>query len=388
MRRAFVLLLLPSLAAGLGGCRDAELPSSAPPITRTSLLADANARTTRGAGLRASVFALTPQAVGDVVAQWTAGATGSIWGIGYDGNVWLSDLQTTFPSYNFESTTAGTLTGRRYAATWAGSWPGDMAEMGASGKLCQVNVGGNNGINCWDKSTGIATDSIRGNFTWTDLSQRGLAYRGDDDSFYIGGWNVGMIFHVAGLSHAAPGAVLDSCRPATDVYPSAWAIAGLAWNPLARQLWVTTNSVDDLLYRLDPATCTIVSTLAFPDPASSYRGAGLALDRTGDLWVPQQVTNKVFLVQTGVPADTPPEAIAALDAAVGDYGLPAGTTTALRATLNVALSALAAGKTGVACQALQAFIKQVEALSGKKLTAAQADALIADAERIRAMLGC
>ncbi len=41
-----------------------------------------------------------------------------------------------------------------------------------------------------------------------------------------------------------------------------------------------------------------------------------------------------------------------------------------------------------ACNQLSAFSNHVEAQAGKKLTQAQADQLLTDAERIRATLGC
>ena len=64
--------------------------------------------------------------------------------------------------------------------------------------MAQVNVGGDNGIYCWDLNTGAVVDSITGAFPWTGISQRGLAYRPDDNSFYIGGWNEGVVYHVRG----------------------------------------------------------------------------------------------------------------------------------------------------------------------------------------------
>ena len=57
---------------------------------------------------------------------------------------------------------------------WANAWPADMALTGAN-EMCQVNVGGDNGIYCWDTSTGASTRHIAGAFAWTNTSQRGLA---------------------------------------------------------------------------------------------------------------------------------------------------------------------------------------------------------------------
>jgi hypothetical protein len=56
--------------------------------------------------------------------------------------------------------------------------------------------------------------------------------------------------------------------------------------------------------------------------------------------------------------------------------------------LENALSSLSKGNTGAACNQVKAFVNQVEAQSGKKLTVAQANQLITSANRIRSTLGC
>ena len=58
------------------------------------------------------------------------------------------------------------------------------------------------------------------------------------------------------------------------------------------------------------------------------------------------------------------------------------------AKLNAPLAAFDAGDTTTACANLNAFINVTNAQKGKKLTAAQADALIAEATTIRTALGC
>ena len=54
----------------------------------------------------------------------------------------------------------------------------------------------------------------------------------------------------------------------------------------------------------------------------------------------------------------------------------------LLAKLNAALEALAGGDEAAASESLQAFLNQVEAQAGKKITQAQADELIAAANAI------
>ncbi len=58
------------------------------------------------------------------------------------------------------------------------------------------------------------------------------------------------------------------------------------------------------------------------------------------------------------------------------------------ALLENALSSLNSGNTGAACNQIGAFINQVRAQSGKELSVAVADELIASANRVKATIGC
>jgi hypothetical protein len=69
---------------------------------------------------------------------------------------------------------------------------------------------------------------------------------------------------------------------------------------------------------------------------------------------------------------------------IGDLG----TETSLNAKLDAALAALEAGNTTDACGSLGAMIDQITAPIGKKISAADAAALIADVDRMRAVIGC
>lgn len=73
---------------------------------------------------------------------------------------------------------------------------------------------------------------------------------------------------------------------------------------------------------------------------------------------------------------------------VENLNLPGGTSTSLTSTLQNAIDSFASGNTTSACNQLNAFITQVQALSGKKLTAAEASQLIAAANQIRTAQGC
>lgn len=79
---------------------------------------------------------------------------------------------------------------------------------------------------------------------------------------------------------------------------------------------------------------------------------------------------------------------------VGDLGdavndLPdSGVGTGLGAKLNSVSNALASGNQNAACAGLGAFINQVRAQAGKKIPRAEAQRLIAEAERVRTVIGC
>lgn len=237
-----------------------------------------------------TVAGMTPMAAGDVLRSFLPTGMQSAWGVGYTGNVWLGEF---FAQRNVEFTPDGALTGRG----WATSWSQDVADMTyvpGPNLLCQVNVVGDNGIYCLDPSNGNVVQKITGALPWTANSQRGLAYRPDDDSFYIGGWNEGVVYHIRGLSAANPGEVIGSCRPADG------SISGLAYNASMGVLWAATNSPTDTIYELNPDDCTVLSTLAHPSPG--FNGGGLEIDELGNLWMISQSPNKVFLVDSGVPA--------------------------------------------------------------------------------------
>ena len=75
-------------------------------------------------------------------------------------------------------------------------------------------------------------------------------------------------------------------------------------------------------------------------------------------------------------------------ALVQRLGLQSGTANSLSAKLQASKSGLDRGNLEAACGNLGAILNEVNAQTGKKLTAVQAGLLIAEATRIRAVLGC
>ena len=229
---------------------------------------------------------------GDVLSEWDTDMT-LPWGVGYRSGpetVTLSD-PVDFIDVDF------TATGERlneFETPWADTngFPADMAFDPGRGILWQVNVGGDNAIYGLDPNNGEVLDVVSGP-EWTATSQRGLAYDQATDTFYIGGWNDGILYHVAGPSWPTPGETLGSCVPDD---PN---ISGLAWNPAFQLIWEATNSEFDDILLIDPDTCETQGGVPHPDPG--FNGAGLELDAVGNLWTVSQGSGKAYLIESGLP---------------------------------------------------------------------------------------
>jgi Tol biopolymer transport system component len=96
------------------------------------------------------------------------------------------------------------------------------------------------------------------------------------------------------------------------------------------------------------------------------------------------------LVSTmGAAAKPEPSAeIQTLETMVSNLNLGFGTTTSLNKKLAAALDLIQAGDTASACAALQDFMSEVSAQSGKKISTSDASALTNYAAAIRTLLGC
>jgi hypothetical protein len=99
-------------------------------------------------------------------------------------------------------------------------------------------------------------------------------------------------------------------------------------------------------------------------------------------------TDTVDITVTAPPPPTPQQQLSALERTVSGLGIQAGAASSLNSKLDAALAAANAGNRTAACNNLRAFINEVNAQTGKKLTAAQAAQLLAQANAIRASLGC
>jgi hypothetical protein len=144
-----------------------------------------------------------------------------------------------------------------------------------------------------------------------------------------------------------------------------------------------TLTIDDPPIVVDtaafPAGPPFSATVEYTFPAAGTHAVSWFVDLGNVFWT----------VSCGLaPPPDPVEEIAALQGQVTDLGLAKGLTTALNSKLNAALAALDAEDTAGACGSLQAFLNQVAAQRGKKLTEAQAEQLADAANEIRALLDC
>jgi subtilisin family serine protease len=251
---------------------------------------DTPATTTAGFNRASTAAPPSTMAAGDVLKSWPAGKQRGGYGVGYDGSVWVSQQITRV---NEKYTVDGAFQ-RQLPATY-GDWMADMAFVPGKDAMCQSTIGSDNAIRCWNRDNGSVVATITG--PWAANPQFGIAYRPDDDSFYVGSPWEGVIRHIAGLSAETPGAVLSECASPN------YSIAGLAWSPRGI-LWQTTNSDPEPILGLNPDTCAVVQSIPDPDPLA-YTGAGVELDESGNLWIVSQNPwggpSTARLVETPVP---------------------------------------------------------------------------------------
>jgi hypothetical protein len=231
---------------------------------------------------------------GAVVGSFPTGLAGG-WGLAYDtglDRLWISD-PTAFSGDGFEHEYQpdGTPTGGQIdLSATGGLWQADGTYNGRTGMLWEVNVGGDNCIFEMDPATKTVTGrKICG--PWT-FSQRAVAYDYATDTYFVGGESDATVYHLDGS-----GNVLDSQYVGL-------AIAGLAYNPTTRHLFVNTEFAAPFqIWVLDAANNYAVLggfvVTAGGSPALPNGSVGLEASCDGRLWVIDDSAQTVYEFESG-----------------------------------------------------------------------------------------
>ena len=162
--------------------------------------------------------------------------------------------------------------------------------------------------------------------------------------------------------------------PPTLTLPAA--ISANATSPAGASVAYSVGVSDNL----DPAP----SLTCAPGPGSTFAIGSSSVNCSARDAAGTSATGNFSVTILGAAAQ-----LSNLEALLRGFGLPAGMLRSLDAKLSEALAQLGRGKRGeAACHALNAFLKEVGARSGKQLPASQAGRLTADAVRIRSVLAC
>jgi hypothetical protein len=244
-----------------------------------------------------------PSAGGQVVHAYpTQLAAG--WGVAFDtdaGDFWISNAgQTGGDDLEYRYLMDGTQTGDTIDdSSWVEEFAADGAFNARTGMLWRVNVGGDNCLYEIDPFFRAPTGRKICALPWSGLSQRGLAYDVETDTYYVGGWNEGVIYHVDGA-----GNVLDSTFVAIP-------ISGLAFNSRTGHLFALTNHgpppqatldvfVFDSRNGMEAIGGFNVTQNGQPVPGLlAFGGAGMEIDCAGRLWLVDRTSQTIFEVESG-----------------------------------------------------------------------------------------
>lgn len=247
-----------------------------------------NASSAAGLNLPRMQGAAAPLAAGDVIDSWPLTDLFG-WGIAFDGeHVWISSPVISWGGNSTLNrfTVDGSHTGVTYPYSWAPeNGPADATYNWNTGNLWILDVGTDNCLHEMSPTAGETGNSICPGFS---VSQRGLAYDPVTDTYFAGGWNDRMIYH------------FDSAGTILSQTYVGLGISGLAYNPDTNHLFVMTNASPNLIYVLDAANA--FATVGQFEPGwgpTTFTGAGLEIDCDGNLWAINQVSQEVYLMDSG-----------------------------------------------------------------------------------------
>jgi hypothetical protein len=228
-----------------------------------------------------------------VHVQYPTGLTGA-WGIAYDSDsngTWvgaISALQGDRKLHEFVNEQA---TGNTIDMPYDNVFAADGAYDTKTGKIWQINVGGDGCIHEVDPVAKVAT----GKTICPQLAttERGLAYDSGTDTFYAGSWTDGAV-----VQFDTTGAILRSVSLGLN-------ISGLAFNPRTNHLFALTNDAAAApdLYVIDATDLSVIQTVELTDnggPAfADYAQAGLDFDCDGNFLAVNQQNGHVVVAPSG-----------------------------------------------------------------------------------------
>ena len=240
---------------------------------------------------------------GSVVHAYPTGLAAA-WGIAYDtdrGDFWLSNAGATGGDdreYRYE--TDGTQTGDTIDdSSWVEEFAADGAFNARTGMLWRVNVGGDNCLYELDPFFRVPTGNKICVLPWAGISQRGLAYDVLTDTYYVGGWNDGVIYHIDGA-----GNILESTYVGLP-------ISGLAYDTRTGHLFAATNHGPPPLATFDVYVLDAAHGMAVvgafnvlqngaPLPGLlANGGGGLEIACDGRLWMVDRTSQLILEVDSG-----------------------------------------------------------------------------------------
>ncbi len=237
---------------------------------------------------------------GNVVSSFAAGVA-SPFGVAYNtdaNNLWVTSPDAPADSsfgdgLDHQYLPDGMPTGNTIDITsTGGEWQADGTYNVRTGMMWNVNVGGDNCLYESDPTTAVVTGKKICGSAWTATSQRGVAYDPLTDTYYVGGWNEGIIYHID-----SAGNVLDSANVGLF-------IGGLAFNPSTGHLFVYDavffEPID--MWVLDPrngyAVVNEFNITSGGNPVFPTL-AGMDMSCDGHLWLVDQNTGSVLEVDSG-----------------------------------------------------------------------------------------
>jgi hypothetical protein len=237
---------------------------------------------------------------GSVLTSWPSGLVAT-WGVafdGLDGTVWASSPGVNWggTATMYEYSPAGAPTGRTHPYVWGpDNGPADMTFNRNTGTIWLMNIasGVSNCLYEMDPATGFTGQTVcpGGPAGWV-TSQRGVAYDPTTDTFYAGGWNEGLIYHIDMAG--------NDVEPPVNV---GLLISGMAYNPETQHLFVMVNASPTEIFVFDTsAGYTLVGQFGISQDFGANAGAGLDIDCEGKLWAVDQNTQGVYQIDSGETA--------------------------------------------------------------------------------------